>query len=95
MHREICRWAGVNPVTLPHKWPNQDTTPYADNGLSYRANRCLSRAGIPPTKTAVRHALITGALSPGKRPANYGKQTHAEICRWTGIDRATLLPTAL
>ena len=43
------------------------------------------RGGIPAEKSAVRHAIGTGALIPGKRPAGYGTQTHAELCRWAGV----------
>jgi len=51
---------------------------------------CLFRAGIPAEKPAVIQALQTGALRPGKHPTNYGKQTHAELCRWSGMDTTTL-----
>src|ERR1700691_5757815 len=87
-HFEVCRWAGIDPKNLSPRPSQSVVTPYPDNGLSYRANRCLRRSGIPATKEAVRHALQTWALSPGKRPSNYGPQTHAEICRWTGVDPA-------
>jgi hypothetical protein len=89
-HFEVCLWAGINPKELSPPPFESEVTPYPDNGLSYRANRCLRRSAIPATKEAIRHALQTGALSPGKRPCNYGPQTHAEICRWTGIDPANL-----
>lgn len=89
-HEEVCRWAGVDPRTLIHFLPDQDTIPYPNIGISYRAWRCLRRSGIPITKTAVRHALRTGLISPGKRPSNYGPQTHTELCNWTGTDPATL-----
>ncbi len=86
-HREVCHWACVDPGTLPHVWPDQDTHLYPDIGISYRAWR---RSGIPADKKSVRRALRTGLLSPGRRPSNYGPQTHAELCRWIGIDPATL-----
>jgi hypothetical protein len=35
-------------------------------------------------------AIQAEVLCPGKRPVNYGQQTHAELCRWVGTD-----PTAL
>ena len=91
-HWEVCLWAGVDPGTLPQIWPAHDTSPYPDIGISYRAWRCLSRSSIPTTKKAVRHALRTGLLSPGRRPSNFGPQTHAELCRWTGVDPVTLAP---
>ena len=91
-HREVCHWAGVDPGTLPQIWPAHDTSPYPDIGISYRAWRCLCRSNIPANKKSVRHALRTGLLSPGRRPSNYGPQTHAELCRWTGVDPATLAP---
>ena len=89
-HAEVCRWAGVDPKTLSPALPEGPVSPYPDIGLSYRAWRCLSRAGIPATKESVIHALATGALSPGKRPGTYGKATHAEICLWAGVDERTL-----
>ena len=70
-HDEVCRWAEVDPKSL--SVPKfQDDSLNLNNGLSYRANRCLARAGIPASKSMVRHALQTGALWPGKRPGNYG-----------------------
>jgi hypothetical protein len=46
-HQEVCRWAGLDESfgspTIP-----EDTMPLAiENGLSFRANRLLVRAGIP------------------------------------------------
>lgn len=91
-HRDVCRWAGVDPATLPHEWPDRDWTPYPDDGLSYRAHNLLRYAGIPATKASVLEALNTGQLSPGKRPCGYGKITHVELCRWAGVNSATLAP---
>jgi hypothetical protein len=86
-HFELCKWAGVDGKNTPYiPRSEREGNPYLDNGLSYRANRCLLRSAIPITKKAVRHALQTGILSPGKRPSNYGKQTHAELCRWASVD---------
>ena len=86
-HFELCKWAGVDGKNTPYiPRSEREGNPYLDNGLSYRANRCLLRSAIPITKKAVRHALQTGTLSPGERPSNYGKQTHAELCRWAGVD---------
>jgi hypothetical protein len=87
-HRELCRWAGVDLAALPQGWPDYDRTPYPPNGLSYRANRCLRRAGIVATRESVIQALKSGALAPGQRPAAYGVVTHAELCRWTGFHPA-------
>jgi hypothetical protein len=89
-HFEVCHWAGINPKDLSPPPSQSEVTPYPDNGLSYRANRCLRRSAIPATKKTVRQALRTGALSPGKNPSNYGPQTHAELCRWTEVDPDTL-----
>jgi len=84
-HQEVCRWAGVGESFASPRVP-QDTMPIAiSNGLSFRANRFLHRAGIPAKKSAVRHAIETGGLVPGKRPVSYGTQTHAELCRWAGV----------
>jgi len=85
-HHEVCRWAGLDESFVLPTIP-QNTTPLAiENGLSYRANHLLFRAGIPADKPAVQQALQTGALRPGKCPVNYGKQTHVELCRWAGVD---------
>ncbi len=89
-HFEVCDWARNDRHTLPPpSWEN--LTPFPKNGLSYRANNCLLRSDIPATKRAVRHALRTGVFVPRKQPSNYGPQTHAELCRWTGIDPVSLL----
>jgi hypothetical protein len=63
------------------------------NGLSVRANRCLSIAGIPAEKEAVLQALKTGSLYPYFRPTLYGKKTHQEVCRWAGLDESFRSPT--
>jgi hypothetical protein len=89
-HVEVCRWAGIDEEKLSPPPHEGDMTPFPDIGITYRAWRCLSRSAIPATKEAVRHALRTGLLSPGRRPSNYGPQTHAELCRWTGVDPVTL-----
>ena len=85
-HREVCQWAGVDPITLPQTWPDPVKEVFTDLGFSFRAWRTLKGAGIPLTKEAVRHALETGQLWPYKRPGNYGEVTHKEICQWAGID---------
>jgi hypothetical protein len=85
-HVEVCRWAGYDEKTLSAPWHEGGMIPFPDIGISYRAWRCLCRSGIPTTKKAVRHALRTEVLSPGKRPSNYGSRTHAELCRWVGVD---------
>jgi hypothetical protein len=61
-----------------------------ENGLSFRANHLLFRAGIPADRPAVLQALQTEALQPRKCPVNYGKQTHAELCGWAGVDEHDL-----
>ena len=83
---EVCRWAGIDDRELSPPPHEADGTPFPDIGISYRAWRVLRRSGISATKTAVRHALRTGALSPGKHPSNYGSITHAELCRWTASE---------
>jgi len=52
--------------------------PVIENGLSAKANHCLFRAGVSSGAIG-RHERNPGALRPGKRPANYGKQTHAGL----------------
>lgn len=88
-HHEVCRWAGIDPTTVPFIWANK-CPPHIENGLSFRANNCLRDAGISATKKAVTKALNSGDLFPRKRPCGYGKTTHAEICRWAGIDSKAL-----
>jgi hypothetical protein len=63
---------------------------YPANGLSFRANNCLSFARIPATKPTVILALNAGVLSPDTGPRRYGKVTHAKLCRWAGVGAATL-----
>ena len=87
-HRDVCRWAGVDPLSLPEGQLPCGTTPYVDDCLSYRAHRCLQLAGISRTKEALLQALQTGMLSPGKCPNGYGIVTHAEVCRWVGFRAA-------
>jgi len=92
-HRDVCQWAGVDPDSLPKtpkNWPDDYTATFPDIGLSYRAWRTLEKAGIPATKQVVIKALHAGDLSPYKRPGGYGKVTHAEICRWVGVDPKAL-----
>src|SRR5882724_7854919 len=52
-HAEVCHWAGINAETLSPSLSHEHVIPFSDNGLSYRANRCLSRSAIPATKEAV------------------------------------------
>jgi hypothetical protein len=85
-HRDVCRWLGLDESFRPPITPEDTRPPFLENGLSYRANGVLHRAGIPADKSAVRQAIDTGALIPGKHPYNYGQQTHAELCRWVGVD---------
>ena len=85
-HLDVCAWLGISQFLPFPKHDEGDRLPFPKNGLSYRANGVLRRAGIAPEKPAVRQAIETGALFPGKRPYNYGKQTHAELCRWVGLD---------
>jgi hypothetical protein len=85
-HQEVCRWAGVDASFVAPVVPKNTRPSVISNGLSARANHCLWRAGIPAEKATVIQAIKTGALKPGKKPVNYGKQTHAEICRWAGVD---------
>ena len=82
-HRDVCRWAGVDPASLPY--PSHHYEQFPDNGLSYRTNNFLKFAGIPATKAAVLKSLKNGELTPTKRPLGYGKMTHAELCRWVGV----------
>ena len=83
-HRDVCRWADVDPATLTH--PGQyHYEIYPDNGLTYRTNTFLKSVGIPATKKAVLQSLKNGNLIPTKRPVGYGKVTHAELCRWVGV----------
>ena len=85
-HLDVCAWLDISQFLPIATHDESARIPLPNNGLSYRANGVLRRAGITPEKPAVRQALETGALFPGKRPYNYGKQTHAELCRWVGLD---------
>jgi len=89
-HRAVCHWLGVDATFPTTVYPEDTRPPFVENGLSYRANGVLHRAGIPVKKDAVRDALQTCALVPGKRPYNYGNHTHEEPCRWVGIDPSAL-----
>ena len=80
-HRDVCRWAGVDPATLAQAWPDRGRAPHPDDGLSYRAHTILRYAGIPATRKSVLEALSNGQV------------THAELCRWTGVDSTTLNAT--
>jgi hypothetical protein len=92
-HEEVCRWVGLDKSFRPPVIPKSTRPPLVSNGLSARANHCLFKAGIPAEKETVKEAIRTGALRPGKSPANYGKQSHAELCRWAGIgQRASSSP---
>ena len=82
-HRDVCRWADVDPTSLRHPSHQYERFPY--NGLSYRTNKFLKFTGIPATKAAVLKSLKNGSLTPTKRPIGYGKGTHAELCRWVGV----------
>jgi hypothetical protein len=86
-HQEVCRWAGLDESFRSPNMPESTRPPVISNGLSARANHCLFRAVISAEKPAVRQALQTGALRPGKNPINYGEKTHAEVCRWAGVDQ--------
>lgn len=62
-----------------------------ENGLSVRANNSLNYAGISDSKADVIDALRAGILVPNKlKPRNYGKKTHAEICKWAGVSMEEL-----
>ncbi len=78
----IYEWAGRPPMPPQPKLIRG----YPANGLSSRANDCLSRACIAATKSSVVLALKSGVLSPENGPRGYGKLTHAELCRWSGLD---------
>ena len=84
-HRDVCRWAGVDPASVPY--PSHNYERFPDTGLSYRTNNFLKSAGIPATKAVVLESLKNGSLTPTKRPIGYGKVTHAELCRWVGVSQ--------
>jgi hypothetical protein len=60
-------------------------------GQALTQRLCLSFGPI----NAVIKALNSGELFPRKRPCGYGKTTHAEICRWAGIDSKALYKSRL
>ena len=63
---------------------------FPPNGLSNRINRLLTRSGFTVEKTAIAIALRTGKLYPGLLPLNYGLYAHRDVCRWAGVDPASL-----
>ena len=63
---------------------------FPPNGLSNRINRLLTLSGFTVEKTAIAIALRTGKLYPGFLPRNYGIYAHRDVCRWAGVDPATL-----
>ena len=89
-HLDVCAWLDISQYLPIPTHDEGDWVPFPKNGLFYRANGVLRRAGIAPEKPAVRQALETGALFPGKRPYNYGEQTHADLCRWVCLDAEPL-----
>jgi hypothetical protein len=89
-HHEVCRWAGLDKSFVSPTIPQSTRPRPVENGLSFRANHLLFRTGIPADKRAVLQALQAGTLQPGKCPVNYGKQTHADLCRWAGVDQHDL-----
>jgi hypothetical protein len=95
---KIIPKAGKRTWTILYKWAGKPVLRaqpmfvrgYPPNGLSSRANDCLKRFRIPVTKAAVILALNAGILSLGKRDHN--RSTYTELCRWAGVDPATLKP---
>jgi transcriptional regulator with XRE-family HTH domain len=63
---------------------------FPPNGLSNRINRLLTLSGFTIEKEAIAIALRTGKLYPGFLPRNYGIFAHRDVCRWAGVDPATL-----
>ena len=63
---------------------------FPPNGLSRKLNRLLARAGFTIEKEAIIQALRAGKLYPYCCPPNYGKYAHRDVCRWAGVDPATL-----
>ncbi len=79
----------TNPESQHHKHApiRQERLDLHDIKLSNRTIHCLTTAGIPIDKEAVRQALKSGVLYPHRCPRNYGTKTHAEVCRWVGVDQ--------
>ena len=60
------------------------------NGLSNRLNRLLKLSGFTIEKNAIASALRADKLYPGFLPRNYGRYAHRDLCRWAGVDPASL-----
>jgi hypothetical protein len=82
--RSACRAAQIYQAAR-HK------IQFPPNGLSNRLNRLLTLAGFTVEKNAIAIALRTGKLYPGFLPRNYGIFAHRDVCRWAGVDLASLL----
>src|ERR1035437_10852835 len=63
---------------------------FPPNGLSNRLNRLLTLSGFTVDKNAIASALRAGKLYPGFLPCNYGIFAHRDVCRWAGVDPASL-----
>jgi hypothetical protein len=61
------------------------------NGLTKRTADCIAKARVPVNKKAVIKALKDGTLYLNCIPRHYGPDTHKEVCRWVGIDPASLV----
>ena len=81
--RSACRAAQIYQAAR-HK------IQFPPNGLSNRLNRLLTMSGFTVEKTAIAIALRTGKLYPGFLPRNYGRFAHRDVCRWAGVDPASL-----
>ena len=81
--RSACRAAQIYQAAR-HK------IEFPTNGLSNRLNRLLTLSGFTVEKNAIATALRTGKLYPGFLPRNYGKYAHRDVCRWAGVDPASL-----
>ena len=84
-HQEVC--AGPASMNRSGRRAYRKTHgPSSKTGCPSGQTASFSgQACIPAEKPAVKHALEAGALRPGETPINYGKQTHAELCRWAGV----------
>ena len=81
--RSACRAAQIYQAA-------QRKIQFPPNGLSKRINRLLTLSGFTVEKTAIAIALRAGKLYPGLLPRNYGVYAHRDVCRWAGVDPATL-----
>lgn len=80
---QAWKYRGVGRKTL-EAWVKMGLIHDGLSGLSTRAVKCLSHAGLL-SRASVRSAIENRKLYP-ESIRNYGIKTHAEVCQFAGID---------